>query len=69
MTDLCDRASVLEQALHETALAAHRAARCAEPAAPDGRCIGCGDPIPPERLAARPGAARCVECQEREERR
>lgn len=28
----------------------------------DGSCIGCGLPIPAERLAARPHADRCVGC-------
>lgn len=28
----------------------------------DGRCADCGEPIPPERLAARPSADRCVRC-------
>jgi len=32
-------------------------------------CADCGDPIPMERLQARPGAARCIDCQERKERR
>ncbi|HEY0716372.1 MAG TPA: TraR/DksA C4-type zinc finger protein [Streptosporangiaceae bacterium] len=27
-----------------------------------GRCEGCGQPIAPERLAARPTATRCVTC-------
>ena len=27
-----------------------------------GRCEGCGQPIAPERLAARPPATRCVAC-------
>ena len=26
-------------------------------------CLGCGEAIPAERLAAMPGAARCVDCQ------
>ncbi len=26
-------------------------------------CLACGDPIPPARLAAVPGACRCVGCQ------
>lgn len=26
-------------------------------------CIDCGDPISPARLAAQPGAVRCIECQ------
>jgi len=29
-------------------------------------CVGCGEPIPDQRLAL--GKGRCVECQEREER-
>lgn len=28
-----------------------------------GRCASCGKELPDERLAARPGAARCVDCQ------
>jgi len=32
-------------------------------------CIDCGDPIPQERLQARPGSVRCIDCQERKERR
>lgn len=28
----------------------------------DGRCAGCGRPIPAERLVARPSADRCVGC-------
>ena len=31
-----------------------------EPAA----CSACGDPIEPERLAACPGARRCLDCQQ-----
>ncbi|QFR94112.1 TraR/DksA family transcriptional regulator [Streptomyces tsukubensis] len=27
-----------------------------------GRCAGCGEPIPAERLEARPAAATCVRC-------
>lgn len=30
-------------------------------------CLGCGDPIPIPRLAARPKATRCVVCQAEEE--
>jgi len=29
-----------------------------------GRCERCQQPIPPERLAARPSARRCVTCQD-----
>ena len=30
-------------------------------------CVGCGPPIPPERLEAIPDATRCVPCQQRTE--
>ena len=33
-----------------------------------GICEDCGHPIPKERLAVLPQAARCVDCQRREER-
>lgn len=37
---------------------------------PDHReCIDCGEPIPKERLQIRPGTVRCIDCQERKERR
>ena len=29
----------------------------------DGRCQDCGEPIGAERIAALPGATRCVSCQ------
>ncbi|GII81591.1 hypothetical protein Sru01_65730 [Sphaerisporangium rufum] len=34
-----------------------------------GRCVDCGAPVPEGRLAARPEASRCVQCQSRRERR
>lgn len=45
--------------------------RRAQQAQAEGRygiCEDCGRPIPPERLAVRPEATRCVECQRRRER-
>jgi DnaK suppressor protein len=33
-----------------------------------GICLDCDEPIPPKRLAIRPAAARCVACQERQDR-
>lgn len=33
-----------------------------------GRCVDCGEAIPLERLAALPHAARCIGCQQRDER-
>lgn len=32
-------------------------------------CLGCHEPLEAERLAARPGAVRCVDCEELAERR
>ncbi|MBS4699353.1 TraR/DksA C4-type zinc finger protein [Aeromonas media] len=35
----------------------------------DGVCCDCDDAIPPSRLAAEPGAERCIECQTLYERK
>lgn len=35
----------------------------------DGSCLQCGGPIPPQRLAVRPSAQRCVPCASRPRRR
>ncbi|MGI1669988.1 MAG: TraR/DksA C4-type zinc finger protein [Neptuniibacter sp.] len=32
-------------------------------------CIACGIDIPPARLAAKPNAARCIDCQQIEEQK
>ncbi|MFD1936218.1 MULTISPECIES: TraR/DksA family transcriptional regulator [Nonomuraea] len=34
-----------------------------------GDCVDCGRPVPEGRLEARPEAARCVQCQAKQERR
>jgi RNA polymerase-binding protein DksA len=34
-----------------------------------GTCTNCGNPIPPERLAARPWATLCIDCKRQRERR
>lgn len=34
-----------------------------------GSCVDCGKPVPEGRLEARPEAARCVQCQSKQERR
>jgi DnaK suppressor protein len=34
-----------------------------------GRCVDCGNPVPPARLDARPATARCVPCQAKRDRR
>lgn len=73
--DLIDRAA---ERTEEILAEAHyqQRKRAAEP--PQTRengatwCIDCGVRIPPERLAAKPHAARCVDCQqlhEEEQRR
>lgn len=31
-------------------------------------CVGCGEDIDPERIAALPSARRCIECEKRLER-
>lgn len=61
-------AHVLEAEFLQRSLTHHRAAR-APAATGDGFCPDCGEPIPPARLAAQPGAVRCVECQALAERR
>jgi RNA polymerase-binding transcription factor len=33
-----------------------------------GRCVRCGEPISPERLAVRPTASTCIRCAERGQR-
>jgi phage/conjugal plasmid C-4 type zinc finger TraR family protein len=38
-------------------------------AAFDDKCVDCGDEIPIERIAAKPGCTRCLSCQEKHERR
>lgn len=39
------------------------------PGSPDGACQDCGEDIGQARLAARPGAARCIDCQVIHEKR
>lgn len=34
-----------------------------------GRCVDCGNPVPDERLEARPATSRCVPCQGKRDRR
>jgi RNA polymerase-binding transcription factor DksA len=53
-------AALLEQASRR--LADVEAALARRAAGDYGRCEGCGRPIAPERLAARPAARTCIEC-------
>lgn len=50
--------------LEQLALALQRVA-----AGTYGRCDDCGNPIPAARLRILPSATRCIECQQRNERR
>lgn len=58
--DRATHAASLEAA--RTSLAEIDAALARVRAGWDGACVGCGRPIPSERLIARPAADRCVHC-------
>lgn len=65
--DWTDDATRQEQADRERALAKQHS-RSAEPAQWVERgvvlCIDCAEPISLKRLAAKPNAARCIDCQQ-----
>jgi DnaK suppressor protein len=67
MTDIIDQAAEREQGFTEAALKEQKARREQEPPQwrvdKSVRCVACGDAIQPERLRARPDAARCIDCQ------
>jgi len=68
--DPIDAAQAREQDRRDAALHRFRDALAAAlDGAATGICADCGDPIPPERLAAHPRAARCLGCQTAQERR
>jgi phage/conjugal plasmid C-4 type zinc finger TraR family protein len=68
MTDQFDQASDTEQAARDRAITAVRdQANPIHPGQPD--CADCGQPIPPARRAAAPGALRCIHCATRAESR
>lgn len=67
MTDMFDRASDLEMAQREAAVAAARTHRESRPSRAE--CTDCGAPIPKARQQAVPGVALCVSCQSVQERR
>jgi RNA polymerase-binding transcription factor len=60
-------AALLEQARDRLALVEESVQRVAHGSS--GTCTGCGEPIPPARLAARPTATTCVACAGRDTRR
>jgi len=63
--DFADQAQAAETVHRQAALASARA-RNESQILEDGRvvCRDCGESIPAARLAACPGACRCVACQE-----
>lgn len=69
MTDWIDRAQEVEQRSRDISLrAVQRVARVLARPRLSRICEDCPDPIEPQRLAACPGARRCIDCQERSER-
>lgn len=66
MADCCDAAQALDERIRAGMIAAARAQVQGEGA---DDCEDCGAPIGPARRAALPSATRCVDCQERRERR
>ena len=68
MSDDVDRAQTLETFGRDLALRqALGRVETIRPSRP-GICVDCADPIETGRLAARPGARRCLTCQEAHER-
>ncbi|MDP2548070.1 TraR/DksA C4-type zinc finger protein [Oceanobacter sp. 4_MG-2023] len=67
MTDPLDAAKEIEVLQREQALANHLSRQVPEPEQwiQDGivMCIDCACEISPKRLAAKPHAARCIDCQ------
>jgi DnaK suppressor protein len=67
--DVFDRAQENDQLFRDLALREHFAGRVKGQEERVMDCIDCGDQIPLERLEAMPNAVRCLECQEKEERK
>jgi DnaK suppressor protein len=66
MTDIFDAAEQVEQRQRDTALArARQVTPEPEQLVVSGvvLCIDCDDEVQPERLRAKPNAARCIHCQ------
>lgn len=81
MADIFDRAQEINELFRENALNNQRAKAARLGIAPYKKHVGivprtirkdcsdCGEPIPAKRLKANPQATRCVECQEKYERK
>lgn len=71
MTDQLDRARAIEMRQREAAL---QEALHTTPEPPQQIingvvcCIDCDEPVSPQRLRAKPNAARCIHCQSQEEK-
>ncbi|MBB4267780.1 TraR/DksA C4-type zinc finger protein [Roseospira visakhapatnamensis] len=63
MADLVDIAADRVEAEREAIVARRRAYPAPTAPTPATRCTSCGQPIPPARRQARPGATRCAGCQ------
>lgn len=73
MPDLYDQAQERDMANTAAAQRAHAERQTPEPqqqrVAGHVLCIDCDEPVEPRRLAAKPNAARCIDCQTLWERR
>jgi phage/conjugal plasmid C-4 type zinc finger TraR family protein len=72
MSDLCDRAAereaeILSDRLRDQQRRAGLVGRTIDDSAL--ACRDCGEPIPQTRRAAYPGCRRCIDCQQRQERK
>ncbi|ALL14276.1 TraR/DksA C4-type zinc finger protein [Caulobacter henricii] len=68
MSDIVDRAQEIEGFARERAIERVRGQAHARGPEDLVACVECGDPIGLERREVRPGALRCVECEEARER-
>ncbi|EDA8652368.1 TraR/DksA family transcriptional regulator [Salmonella enterica] len=63
MSEQIDEAQALDALHRQSALERHRRRTAGDLDNETGYCQSCGEPIPAARLAACPGARRCIDCQ------
>ncbi|EMS8293827.1 TraR/DksA family transcriptional regulator [Salmonella enterica subsp. enterica] len=63
MSEQIDEAQALAELHQSTAMENHRRRTAGDHDNDTGYCQSCGEPIPAARLAACPGALRCIDCQ------
>ncbi|EKE2594390.1 TraR/DksA family transcriptional regulator [Salmonella enterica subsp. enterica serovar Nima] len=63
MSEQIDEAQALDALHRQSALERHRRRTAGDHDNETGYCQSCGEPIPAARLAACPGALRCIDCQ------